>query len=99
MLTDLQLREAAEALKHLHSQDLIHGDIRGSNVLVSDDEHALLTDFGLATLLSTQTSGAIHSGSIVRWQSPELLNGKPNSVSSDVWAFGMMIYEVSKSSL
>ena len=52
----MQLWETAEALVYLHANDIIHGDIKASNVLVSSDLHALLSDFGLAKLVDSDTS-------------------------------------------
>ena len=83
-------------MEYLHTQDLVHGDVKGSNILISDDEHALMTDFGLSKIMTTmQTSTAIRGSGTVRWQSPELWNDEPKSFPSDVWAFGMTIVEVS----
>ncbi|KAI6000345.1 kinase-like domain-containing protein [Pisolithus orientalis] len=88
------LEDIASGLYYLHSHDLgpvIHGDLKGPNVLVSSDRRALLTDFGLATLnVSTfnMTVDAIRGGSC-HWMAPELLDDCPASIKSDVWAFGM----------
>jgi serine/threonine protein kinase len=83
------------AIEYLHSLKLIHGDIKGVNVLVSPDEEALLCDFGLAKYFDdTQTSASIHGQGSSRWQSPEILMGGPRSFAGDVWSFGMTIYQV-----
>ncbi|KAF5373016.1 hypothetical protein D9758_001463 [Tetrapyrgos nigripes] len=100
------ITEIAEGLNYLHGLDppVIHGDIKGSNVLISDDLHCRLADFGLS-MIETQTqshsitSSANNRGSI-RWLAPELIN--PDSVHTDlagsktrdIYAFACTIVEV-----
>jgi serine/threonine protein kinase len=84
----------ASALSYLHSNGIVHGDIKGNNVLASPNGDALLCDFGLAKLVGSQTSGSRRGSGALRWESPELLDGQTKSTASDIWAFGMTIYEV-----
>ena len=91
----IQLREAASAISYLHQCGIIHGDIKASNILVSDDVHALLCDFGLARFEDMNTSIGQKGQGTSRFQSPELMQlGQGKSPESDVWAFGMTIYQV-----
>ncbi|EJD39871.1 kinase-like protein [Auricularia subglabra TFB-10046 SS5] len=99
---------ATEGLDYLHSvEQLVHGDIKCANVLISDFGDALLADFGLSTFaekthsaLATMTS--IRQMNTARFAAPELLLGptptaaRPPSKTreSDVYAFGMLILEV-----
>lgn len=99
MSADAMLREVAAGLEYLHSQGLVHGDIRGTNVLVDQDLRPRISDFGLAHLCDmTQTS---NGGGSVRWMAPELhdprafgLEHSVRSRQSDVFAFGMLCIEV-----
>jgi serine/threonine protein kinase len=97
-----QLFEIAQGLAYLHSQDIIHGDLRGTNILVDDKGHACLADFGLAVFsnatLANQSSQ--HGGS-VRWMGPELLYpqscGLENfqrTFANDVYSFACVCIEV-----
>lgn len=80
----------------LHEENKVHGDIKGANVLVSDDIKPLICDFGLAKSASEETSIGLEGLGSVRWQSVELMKGGGGKTfASDVWAFGMLIYEVS----
>ncbi|KAG8898483.1 hypothetical protein FRB99_007395 [Tulasnella sp. 403] len=88
------LRESADAIAYLHAQDILHGDIKASNVLVSDDMHALVCDFGLARAIGAATSSMLRGAGSVRWQAPELWKKQPKSTKTDVYAFGMLISEV-----
>ncbi|KAG8958149.1 hypothetical protein FRC05_009181, partial [Tulasnella sp. 425] len=88
------LCETADALQYIHSQGLIHGDVKGNNVLIGDRCQALLCDFGLTREYDVATSVGLRGHGTVRWQSPELLDDSSKSFSSDAYAFGMTIAEV-----
>ncbi|KIO28626.1 hypothetical protein M407DRAFT_71596, partial [Tulasnella calospora MUT 4182] len=87
--------EIAEGLAYLHQCGIIHGDLKGNNVLISKDEHILLCDFGLAKHVTSRTSTSLRGVGSIPWQSPELLrDASRRTFSSDVYAFGITIYEV-----
>ncbi|KAG8898624.1 hypothetical protein FRB99_007252, partial [Tulasnella sp. 403] len=88
------IREIASALEYLHSQEIIHGDLKGSNILISDDEHTLLCDFGLSRMQAAITSTTMKGAGTVRWQAPEIWDNAPKSFKTDVYAFAMTIVEV-----
>ncbi|KAG8908801.1 hypothetical protein FRB99_003039 [Tulasnella sp. 403] len=88
------LREAADGITYLHSKGIIHGDIKGSNILISDNVQALVCDFGLSKLTNAKTATTREGAGSVRWQAPELWNGAPRSEKTDVYSFGMTIAEV-----
>lgn len=85
-----KLYETANGISYLHAKGCVHGDIRGCNILVDPNPRALLCDFGLAQF---DTEGRDEAPSS-RWQSPEVLKGRSRTFSSDVYSFGMTIYEV-----
>ena len=90
-----QLYETAGAVVYLHKRGIVHGDIKASNILVSDDVHALICDFGLAKFGEDATSVGLQGVGTVRFQSPEvLMQGGGKTFATDVWAFGMTISEV-----
>ncbi|KAJ7082155.1 kinase-like domain-containing protein [Mycena epipterygia] len=79
---DRFLLETAQGLDYLHAQNIVHGDLRGTNILISDEDSACLSDFGLATSVSDAesttamlTSSTNHGGS-ARWFAPELIAPK-----------------------
>lgn len=90
-----QLHETADAIRYLHNKKVVHGDIKGNNILIGNHEHALLCDFGLTKVAPSQTSTSLKGAGTVRWQSPELWEDSPKTFKSDVYAFGMTIVEVS----
>ncbi|KAF9645424.1 kinase-like protein [Thelephora ganbajun] len=91
------LCDVAEGLKYLHSCNVIHGDLKGPNVLVDNSGYARIADFGFATV--TQNPDSIpsiscHNGHTPRWTAPEVLNEGPHSKEADVFAFAMVMIEV-----
>ncbi|KAF7356563.1 hypothetical protein MVEN_00990000 [Mycena venus] len=97
-----RLFEIAQGLAYLHSQDIIHGDLRGSNILVDDEWHACLADFGLAVFSdATAATHTSHHGGSVRWMSPELhypqscgLDTFKRTFASDVYSFAFVCVEL-----
>ncbi|KIO31728.1 hypothetical protein M407DRAFT_217769 [Tulasnella calospora MUT 4182] len=88
------LCETADAVKYLHKEAVIHGDIKASNILIGDNGYSLLCDFGLTKTVESRTSTAMRGAGTFRWQGPELWDNAPKSFESDVYAFGMTIVEV-----
>ncbi|KAK0465969.1 kinase-like domain-containing protein [Desarmillaria tabescens] len=95
------LADVAEGLTYLHDTGVVHGDLYGSNVLIDDEYHAQIADFGLAAL-SVITRSAPRSGSgIPGHKAPELLacgdvddEDMVVSKASDVYAFACLCYEL-----
>lgn len=85
----------AQAIAYLHDMDVVYGDVKGGNILISPDGRPLLAGFGLSKFVwFMDTSTALRGAGSVRWQSPELWDGERKSFASDVYAFGMTIVEV-----
>ncbi|KAG8974659.1 hypothetical protein FRC05_006993 [Tulasnella sp. 425] len=88
--------EIALGLRYIHSQDIIHGSLKPSNVLVQDDGHAVLSDFSLAEpatpdAKNTQTSLQVN---VSRYHAPEVILDKPISKAADVYSWAMTALEV-----
>ncbi|KAG6333945.1 hypothetical protein ID866_5142 [Astraeus odoratus] len=90
----------ARGLHYLHGQvsaPILHGDLRGKNVMVGEDGHALLSDYGLTSLIesSFDMTAATPIHPTVRWMAPEQIdnNGKVTT-QGDVWALGMTALEL-----
>ena len=83
------IRQLLQAMIYLHHRNVLHRDLKPANVLITDG-HVRVLDFGLASLKG-QDSNSVGSWSYV---APELIYGKPASESSDLYAVGVMAYEL-----
>ncbi|EJC97441.1 kinase-like protein [Fomitiporia mediterranea MF3/22] len=92
----------ANGLDYLHREDIVHSDLKADNVLINQFGTPLICDFGISRMLSATASvAAITSGGLkgsIRWMAYELLDfesldGGHHTKESDVWAFGMTVYE------
>lgn len=90
----------ASGLAYLHSQNVIHGDIKALNVLLDDNLNPLLCDFGLTRILdwdyNASSSVFLNGAGSWRWLAPELMreNGLRKTHESDMYAFGITVSEV-----
>ncbi|CAL1693910.1 unnamed protein product [Somion occarium] len=98
---DKWLLQVASGMAYLHDKKIVHGDLRGANVLISDDMTAQVTDFGLITFARDCRDFYPLSNAYQRWNSPELIDPPSSSASktgrtpaSDVFAFAFVCTEV-----
>ncbi|EIN05090.1 kinase-like protein [Punctularia strigosozonata HHB-11173 SS5] len=88
--------QVCRGLAYLHSQGIVHGDLRGNNILVDKDFCPKVADLGLANFITASNSApqAKFIGTF-RWCAPEvLLDDGVRSKESDVYAFGWTIIEI-----
>ncbi len=86
--------ELADALSRAHHLKIIHRDIKPDNVLLADDGTPRLTDFGVARVGDLNlTSPTVVVGTLA-YLSPEALSGMTLDDRTDIWAFGVMLYEM-----
>jgi serine/threonine-protein kinase len=93
--------EACEAVRYAHQHLVIHRDLKPSNILVTPDGQVKLLDFGIAKLLS-QDAGATLGGLTAtgvrvmtpEYASPEQVRGEPVTTATDVYALGLVLYEL-----
>ena len=89
--------DIAYGLKHLHERHIIHRDLKSMNVLLDDKLNAKICDFGLAKVKIQSQSTATMGGSAgtILWMAPELFGMRvKNTEKSDVYALGMVLYEL-----
>jgi serine/threonine protein kinase len=88
---------ALNALKYLHFNGVVHGDVKPQNIIVQPETHSIvLVDFGLSLVKPTATSGA--KGHTPGFASPEQLDGQPLVPESDLYSLALtMMYALSGS--
>ncbi|KAG6824283.1 hypothetical protein H0H92_007345 [Tricholoma furcatifolium] len=97
--------DVAQGLEFLHKNHIVHGDLKGGNILVNESGRACVADFGLSSvsdreiLAWTSYSSVASRGGTVRWQAPELFNldGEEevhNTKASDIYAWAFVAYEI-----
>lgn len=88
------LAPVADALSTAHTQDVVHRDVKPSNILVGTGDVAKLGDFGVARRAddAVLTRTGLISGS-PGYVAPEVALGRPANAASDVWAFGATLYQ------
>ncbi|XP_027733838.1 serine/threonine-protein kinase PAK 3-like [Empidonax traillii] len=87
-------RECLQGLYFLHSNGVIHRDIKSSNILIGTDGSVKLADFGLSAQLSLEQS---YRNSVIGtswWMAPEVVISKPYGPKVDIWSFGIVGLEM-----
>lgn len=90
------LEQISSALDYAHGRGIIHRDLKPDNVLLDQQQNAFLTDFGIAKMLG-DTSNRTRTGMVMgtpAYMAPELWQGQPADARADIYALGIMLYEM-----
>ncbi|KAJ8083329.1 hypothetical protein PM082_009201 [Marasmius tenuissimus] len=91
--------DVTSGLAYLHRKKIVHGDLKGVNILITDSLRACIADFGLSHVADTQglriTTSTMRPAGTTRWLAPELLlDGGGPSKESDVYSYACVCYEI-----
>ena len=89
------ITQALEGLGHAHRKGIFHRDIKPSNLILKSDGTVKLMDFGIAMIAGEQRMTQVNRViGTVEYLAPELIQGKEPSVSTDLYAMGVTMYEL-----
>jgi len=83
----------ASGLQYMHSQSVVHCDLAARNILVGADNQVKITDFGMSREI--KSSYKVEGSELpYRWCAPEVLQHRTFMFESDIWSFGIVMWEV-----
>src|SRR4051812_42048655 len=84
-------RQLCAGVAAAHERGVLHRDLKPANIMIDGDGNVRITDFGIATV---GKDGSAAVGGTLQYMAPEQLAGKPASVRSDIYALGLVLFEI-----
>jgi serine/threonine-protein kinase len=93
-LSIVQQIASALSAAHEHEPPIVHRDLKPENVMILPDGTIKVTDFGIAKVLAALGSATTHSVGTLQYRSPEQIDATPIDARSDLYALGLVLYEL-----
>jgi serine/threonine-protein kinase len=91
------MHQLTAALAAAHGVNVVHRDLKPQNILLGANDHVYVTDFGIAKTLESERTSVTRTGAVLGtplYMSPEQVEGKPVDHRSDLYTFGLILYEL-----
>lgn len=85
--------DIAHGMEYLHAQGILHRDLKSENLLLDEDMHVKVADFGISCLESQCGSAKGFTGTY-RWMAPEMIKEKHHTKKVDIYSFGIVLWEL-----
>ncbi len=87
-------RDILSGLSHLHSQNLLHRDLKAQNILISDDDKGIIGDFGSVKKIPEGNSTVPGSGHSLIYRPPESVSSGLYGIPGDIYQVGILLYQM-----
>jgi predicted Ser/Thr protein kinase len=88
------IRNVAAGLHHLHKHNIVHRDLAARNILLTGSGEPKISDFGMSRILEEKEGKTQSNIGPIRWMAPESIGQHKYSKQSDVWTFGIVVWEI-----
>ncbi len=89
------LKHIAKGLDHIHNQKIIHRDFHSGNILYENDSDVVISDLGISkSSIKSTNDGDNEIYGIISYMAPEILQGKKYTTASDIYSFGIIMWEL-----
>jgi len=92
------VRGIAAGLFHLHKHNIVHRDLAARNILLANSNEPKISDFGMSRILQEMEGKTYSNIGPIRWMAPESIGQRKYSKQSDVWSFGIVVWEIAAQS-